>query len=286
MKQLKISPSITLRNDVIKEYLRELSGQRYQPVSQEEETRLFEQMQAGREEAREKLLNANLRFVISVAKQHQGKVPLPDLISAGNIGLCKAIERFDPCRGFRFISYAVWYIRQSIMYSLQEDAESIRVPQNVQADYARIHRHLARHYTSTGEDMSLEEACLELGITNLEGIVNALSSFKIINEQDENNGDFIMAIDADDYEDVENKRECLIEVIHRIIPHEKQANILIDSFGLQGVELDVPLLAQKYGLSTERIRQIKINAIRRLQNRAAENKEFKNLLLVLTESKY
>jgi RNA polymerase primary sigma factor len=286
MKQLKISQSITLRNDVIKEYLHELSGQKYQPVSQEEETLLFQQMNSGCEEAREELIIRNLRFVISVAKQHQGKMPLPDLISTGNIGLCKAIERFDPSRGVRFISYAVWYIRQSILYSLQEDAESIRVPQNAQADYARLHRHLARHYVATGEDMSLEEACRQLGITNLEGVINALSSFKIINEQDENNGDIIMAIEPDDYVEVENKRKHLMEVIHRIIPHKKQADILIDSFGLQGTELDVPLLAKKYELSTERIRQIKNKAIRQLQNRAAENKEFKNLLLVLTESKY
>ncbi|HNI45732.1 MAG TPA: sigma-70 family RNA polymerase sigma factor, partial [Chitinophagales bacterium] len=138
MKQLKITPSITSRDGVaLEKYLQEIS--RLDILTPEQEVQLARLIKQGDEKAVEKLAKANLRFVVSVAKnyQYQG-IPLNDLINEGNLGLIKAARRFDETRGFKFISYAVWWIRQSILLALAEHSRSIRLPQNKVEAYQRI----------------------------------------------------------------------------------------------------------------------------------------------------
>ena len=129
MRQLKISKSITTRNETLDKYLQEIS--RAPMITVNEEVELAQRIRQGDRAALEKLVCANLRFVVSVAKQYQNQgMSLTDLISEGNIGLIKAAERFDETRGFKFISYAVWWIRQSILQALAEQSRNIRLPLN------------------------------------------------------------------------------------------------------------------------------------------------------------
>ena len=129
MRQLKISKSITQRNETLDKYLQEIS--REPMITVNEEVELAQRIHEGDQAALEKLVRANLRFVVSVAKQYQNQgLSLTDLINEGNIGLIKAAERFDETRGFKFISYAVWWVRQSILQALAEQSRNIRLPLN------------------------------------------------------------------------------------------------------------------------------------------------------------
>ena len=129
MQQLKITPSVTARTQTVEDYLRDLG--KLEMVSPEEETELAGRIKAGDEEAFRRLVEANLRFVVSVAKQYQNRgLDLTDLINEGNLGLMKAARKFDPTRGFKFISYAVWWIRQQILQALSDQGRIIRLPLN------------------------------------------------------------------------------------------------------------------------------------------------------------
>ena len=170
MRQLKISNSITSRSEeAIAKYLAEIS--RYPLLSQEEEVALAQAVARGGEEgekAKEKMVNSNLRFVVSVAKQYQHHgVSLTDLINEGNIGLLKAVERYDVTHGFKFISYAVWWIRQSIMQCIGENSRMIRLPQNANGMLSKLYQASAQfeqehHRRPTVEELSeltkIEEA--------------------------------------------------------------------------------------------------------------------------------
>src|ERR1035437_2173754 len=144
MRQLKITPSITKRESgVTTQYLNEVSKQPL--ITKEEEVELAKLIRGGDEKALNKLVLANLRFVISVAKQHQNRgLDLSDLINEGNLGLMKAAQRFDETRGFKFISYAVWWIRQAILQALAEQARIVRLPVNKIGSINRINRAFAR----------------------------------------------------------------------------------------------------------------------------------------------
>ena len=129
MRQLKITPSVTARTQTVEEYLRDLG--RIEMVSPDEECDLAARIKAGDDAAFKRLVEANLRFVVSVAKQYQNRgLELMDLVNEGNIGLMKAALKFDPSRGFKFISYAVWWIRQQILHALSEQGRTIRIPRN------------------------------------------------------------------------------------------------------------------------------------------------------------
>ena len=140
MRQLKISKSITNRSDKsLDKYLQDIS--REEMITAEEEVRLAIQIKEGDEKAKEKLVRANLRFVVSVSKQYQNQgLTLPDLINEGNLGLIKAAGRFDETRGFKFISYAVWWIRQSILQALAEQARIVRLPLNQVGTISKINK--------------------------------------------------------------------------------------------------------------------------------------------------
>ena len=140
MRQLKITASITSReNDSLEKYLSEIA--RIELITPEEEVELAKKIKQGDEEALEKLTKANLRFVVSVAKQYQGHgLTLSDLINEGNVGLIKAAQRFDETKGFKFISYAVWWIRQSIMLAIVEQSRLVRLPLNKAGNYAKINK--------------------------------------------------------------------------------------------------------------------------------------------------
>lgn len=168
MRDLKITPKTTYRDsDSIEKYFQEIN--KYELISQEEEARLAQNIHKGDKQSLEKLVNSNLRFVISVAKQYQGRgIPLPDLIEEGNIGLIKAAKKYDEKKGFKFISYAVWWIRQSIMQSIRQNAEQIRLPANKSDKISKL-KNIENYLTfKEGREVSKDEVLEH--IKNSEGI--------------------------------------------------------------------------------------------------------------------
>ena len=164
MRQLKISRSITNRESPsLEKYLREIS--RVDMITAEEEVQLMERYRRGEMEAKDRLVRANLRFVVSVAKQYQGQgISLPDLINEGNVGLIRAVEKFDPTRGFKFISFAVWWIRQSIIQALAEQSRLVRLPLNKVATRAKIRNVSAKLEQQLDRTPSAEEIATEMGM--------------------------------------------------------------------------------------------------------------------------
>ena len=166
MRQLKITTSITSRSDkALDKYLQDISKE--EMITADEETRLARLIREGDEDALQKMIRANLRFVVSVAKQyqHQG-MPLIDLINEGNIGLIKAAKKFDETRGFKFISYAVWWIRQAIMEALSEKARVIRIPLNQVGVLGKINKTYSKLEQDLGRTPTEEEIAEELDITH------------------------------------------------------------------------------------------------------------------------
>src|SRR5690349_9171551 len=165
LRQLKISRSITNReSESLEKYLQEIS--RVEMVSPEEEVRLARQIKAGDQKALDKLTKANLRFVVSVAKQYQNQgLTLPDLINEGNLGLIKAAQRFDETRGFKFISYAVWWIRQSILQALAEQSRIVRLPLNKIGSINKINKMYASLEQANERPPPAEEIAKELDMT-------------------------------------------------------------------------------------------------------------------------
>ena len=164
MRQLKITQSITTRDSSLSKYLKEVAQE--QLINSDEEVKLAERIKQGDKSALDKLVCANLRFVISVAKQYQNQgLALPDLINEGNIGLIKAAQKFDETRGFKFISYAVWWIRQSILQALAEHSRSVRLPMNQIGTINKINRTLSKFEQKYERRPSTEELSKELSVS-------------------------------------------------------------------------------------------------------------------------
>ena len=273
MRQLKITKSITNRETAsLEKYLQEIGHEELLTV--EEEVELAQRIRRGDRQALEKLTKANLRFVVSVAKQYQNQgLSLPDLINEGNLGLIKAAEKFDETRGFKFISYAVWWIRQSILQAIAEQSRIVRLPLNQIGSVNRINKMLNRFEQENERRPSMEEIADKVNLSQ-EKVADVLkvNSRQVsvdapFTEGDETNLLDVLCNNDSPMADRELVRESLREEINRTLQvlNERERNIVEAFFGINQGEKTLEEIGNKFGLTRERVRQIKEKAIRRLR---------------------
>ena len=274
MKQLKIAKSITNRDaGTLEKYLQDIAKERL--ISPEEEVELSRRIKAGDKEALETLVKANLRFVVSVAKQYQNQgLSLQDLINEGNVGLIKAAQRFDETRGFKFISYAVWWIRQSILQAVAEQARTIRLPLNQVGAISKLKKTAAMLEQELQRKPTTEEIAKELGIA--EPKVRALLGMNLHQIStdapldDEEDGNFLdVYVDQDSTatdQAVENESDN--NAIQRSLQSltEKERQVITMYYGIGTArEYSLDEIALTMGISRERTRQIRDRALKRLK---------------------
>lgn len=271
MQQLKITQSVTERNMTVDGYLRDIS--RLSMISPEEETELASRIQKGDETARRELVEANLRFVVSVAKQYQGRgLELSDLINEGNVGLMKAAERFDPTRGFKFISFAVWWIRQSILQAISDQSRIVRLPLNKLGELNRIYRVKADFNQKNGREPSDDELADLLGVSRekLTEVQNSSYGHLSFDSPFGDDGDGTLldvvpdesAEQADEGLGKESLRTDLKDVMCVLSSREK--DILALAFGIGCQEMTLEEIGERFNLTRERVRQVKEKAIKKL----------------------
>ena len=274
MRQLKISKSITNReSQALEKYLQEIGHE--ERITAEEEVELAQRIKKGDRKALEKLTKANLRFVVSVAKQYQNQgLSLPDLINEGNLGLIKAAEKFDETRGFKFISYAVWWIRQSILQAIAEQSRMVRMPMNQVGSVNKINRAYNKFEQENERRPSVNEIADSVNLPE-EKIENAMkmntrhvSVDAPFADGEDNSLLDVLANDDAPMADAELVKESLRAEIARALDtlNERERNIITAAFGIGMPEMTLEEIGQKYGLTRERVRQIREKAIRRLRN--------------------
>lgn len=273
MRQLKITKSITNRESAsLDKYLQEIG--REELITVEQEVELAARIKKGDRRALEILTKANLRFVVSVAKQYQNQgLSLPDLINEGNLGLIKAAEKFDETRGFKFISYAVWWIRQSILQALAEQARIVRLPLNQVGSLNKITKALAKFEQENERRPSKEELANLVGMPEdkisdtmkVQGRHTSIDAPFV--EGEDNSLLDVLVNDDSPMADRSLVNESLSKEIERALdtlqPREK--DIIRMFFGIGGHEMTLEEIGQTFGLTRERVRQIKEKAIRRLR---------------------
>jgi RNA polymerase primary sigma factor len=274
MRQLKITKSITNRESAsLDKYLQEIGKEEL--ITVEEEVELAQRIKKGDQVALEKLTKANLRFVVSVAKQYQNQgLTLPDLINEGNLGLIKAAEKFDETRGFKFISYAVWWIRQSILQALAEQSRIVRLPLNQVGSLNKINKALSRFEQEHERKPSAEELAkvLELPTEKVSDTLR-VSGRHISVDAPFVEGEANSLLDVLINDDSPNADRTLInESLSREIDRalstltERERDIIKLFFGIGCQEMTLEEIGEKFGLTRERVRQIKEKAIRRLRH--------------------
>ena len=274
MRQLKITKSITNRESAsLDKYLQEIG--REDLITVEEEVELAQRIKKGDHAALEKLTRANLRFVVSVAKQYQNQgLSLPDLINEGNLGLIKAAEKFDETRGFKFISYAVWWIRQSILQALAEQSRIVRLPLNQVGSLNKISKALSKFEQENERRPSPEELAEELDIP-----VDKISdTLKVSGRHISVDAPFVEGED-NSLLDVLVNDDSLSKEIDRALKQltPRESEIIKMFFGIGCQEMTLEEIGDKFGLTRERVRQIKEKAIRRLRT-ASRSKLLKTYL--------
>lgn len=287
MRQLKITASITSReNDSLEKYLSEIA--KIEMVTPEEEVLLAKRIKEGDSLALEKLTKANLRFVVSVAKQYQGHgLTLSDLINEGNVGLIKAAQRFDETKGFKFISYAVWWIRQSIMLAIVEQSRLVRLPLNKAGNYAKLTKLASQLEQEYEREPTLEELAevmnmkegevkeITIGSTRHVSMDAPLSS-----DSDEVTMVDMLSDSGDATPETSLMSESLKDEVSMVLKviSPREADIVSAYFGLNnGPQMNLEEIAEKFDLTRERVRQIKERAIRRLR-KATTSKILKTYL--------
>ncbi len=273
MRQLKITKSITNRESAsLDKYLQEIG--REDLITVEEEVELAQRIKKGDRQALEKLTRANLRFVVSVAKQYQNQgLSLPDLINEGNLGLIKAAEKFDETRGFKFISYAVWWIRQSILQALAEQSRIVRLPLNQVGSLNKINKALSQFEQENERRPSTDEIS---GILDMpaDKIAEAMKiSGRHISvdapfvEGEDNSLLDVLVNDDSPIADKSLINESLSREIDRALSTltERESEIIKMFFGIGYQEMTLEEIGENFGLTRERVRQIKEKAIRRLR---------------------
>jgi len=279
MRQLKITKNITSRNsEALDRYLTEIA--REPMLTPDEEATLAHTIHQGGpagERARDRLVSANLRFVVSVAKQyqHQG-ISLTDLINEGNVGLVKAAEKFDETRGFKFISYAVWWIRQSIMEALAVKSRIVRVPLNQVGIAGKVNRATEQFLQEHGRVPSTHELATMTGIDEdlvisaFEANGRSTSIDAPISEDDDNSlADTLSSDDADSRSDSSLDRESMNLFINDLLKevlNDRERRIITESFGIGRMEKSLEEIADEMGMTRERIRQVREKALRKIRN--------------------
>jgi len=274
MRQLKITKSITNRESAsLDKYLQEIG--REELISVEEEVELAAKIRKGDRRALDKLTRANLRFVVSVAKQYQNQgLSLPDLINEGNLGLIKAAEKFDETRGFKFISYAVWWIRQSILQALAEQSRIVRLPLNQVGSLNKISKALSKFEQENERRPSADEIADQLGLPEdkvadtLKVQGRHISVDAPFVEGEDNSLLDVLVNDDSPMADKTLVNESLSKEIDRALDtlSSREKDIIRMFFGIGEQEKTLEEIGDKFGLTRERVRQIKEKAIRRLRN--------------------
>ncbi len=273
MRQLKITKSITNReSEALEKYLSEIGKEEL--VSAEEEVELAQRIRKGDKKALERLTKANLRFVVSVAKQYQNQgLSLPDLINEGNVGLIKAAEKYDETRGFKFISYAVWWIRQSILQAIAEQSRIVRLPLNQLGSMSKINRMLTKFEQENERRPSADEISEAIDIPedkvdeaiNVSGRQVSVDA-PFVDGEDNSLLDVLVNSDApmaDSQLVLESLQSEIKDALKMLTLRER--NIVTAFYGIGQPEMTLEEIGTKFGLTRERVRQIKEKAIRRLR---------------------
>lgn len=281
MRQLKITASITSReNDSLEKYLTEIA--KIDLITPEEEAELARKIREGDELALDKLTKANLRFVVSVAKQYQGHgLTLSDLINEGNVGLIKAAKKFDETKGFKFISYAVWWIRQSIMLAIVEHSRLIRLPLNKAGNVSKVNKAVSAFEQEFEREPTSAELAEVLHLKDADVRDIIVSNIKHVSmdaplggdSEDGSMAEFLedKGEDTPDHSLINESLKNEIATALKVLS-EREAEVVAAYFGINGFSaMSVDEIAQKFNLSRERVRQIKERAIRRLRKATTSN---------------
>lgn len=286
MRQLKITKQVTNRETAsLDKYLQEIG--RVQLINADDEVELAQKIRAGDQNALDKLVKSNLRFVVSVAKQYQNQgLTLPDLINEGNLGLIKAANRFDETRGFKFISYAVWWIRQSILQALAEQSRIVRLPLNKIGSINKINKTVAYLEQSLQRQPTVEEIKDELGTT----LTNVIDSMKnagrhrsldapLIEGEESNLYDVLNVGDSPQPDEQLMYESLGLEIERTLLTlKDRQADVIRYFYGLGGEQqMTLEEIAEKLDLTRERVRQIKDKGIKALK-RTSRSKILKTYL--------
>ncbi len=279
MRQLKITKSITNRESAsLDKYLQEIG--KYDLINVEEEVELAQRIKKGDEIAIQKLTRANLRFVVSVAKQYQNQgLSLPDLINEGNMGLIKAAEKFDETRGFKFISYAVWWIRQSIMQAINEQSRIVRLPLNQVSSLSKYKKAIAEFQQDHHRKPSTAELAKILGVPKKKIATTMKVSGRHVSVDapfsEGEDGSLLDVIEDGDAPVADNSliNESLATEIDRALSTltERERVIIKSSFGIGTEEISLEEIGEKFNLTRERVRQIREKAIKRLRTTNRSN---------------
>ncbi len=275
MRQLKITKQVTNRETAsLDKYLQEIG--KVDLITAEEEVELAQRIREGDDRALEKLTNANLRFVVSVAKQYQNQgLTLPDLINEGNLGLIKAAKRFDETRGFKFISYAVWWIRQSILQALAEQSRVVRLPLNKIGSINKINKTFAILEQTNERPPSAEEIAKELDMTvsdvkeSLKNSGRHMSMDAPLKEGEDSSLYDVLNFDESPNPDKSLLHESLQTEIERALETltPRDADVIRLYFGLNGNQpMTLEEIGETFGLTRERVRQIKEKGVRKLKH--------------------
>ena len=275
MRQLKISKQITNReSQSLDKYLQEIG--KVDLLTPDEEVELAQRIKEGDQLALEKLTKANLRFVVSVAKQYQNQgLSLGDLINEGNLGLIKAAQRFDETRGFKFISYAVWWIRQSILQALAEQSRIVRLPLNRVGSLNRISKTFSELEQKYEREPSPDELAEVLDVTTAEVVDTMKISGRHVSmdapfvQGEENSLLDVLESDLEETPDNELMNDSLRREVQRALSTltQREADVITLYFGLNGEHsMTLEEIGEKFNLTRERVRQIKEKAIRRLRH--------------------
>ena len=278
MRQLKITKSITNRESAsLDKYLQEIG--RKDLITVDEEVELAQKIKQGDQAALDKLVSANLRFVVSVAKQYQNQgLSLPDLIDEGNLGLIKAAQKFDETRGFKFISYAVWWIRQSILQALAEQSRIVRLPLNQVGSLNKIGKALQRFEQENERRPSAAELAEQLDVP-VEKITDTMKvsgrhvsvDAPFVDGEDNSLLDVLPNEDSP-MADYSLNQESLSKEVNRALDqlNPRERDILKMFFGIGCQEMTLEEIGAKFDLTRERVRQIKEKAIRRLKGQKSK----------------
>lgn len=279
MRQLKIIKSITNRESAsLEKYLQEIGKEELLTV--DEEVELAQQIRKGDRKALERLTKANLRFVVSVAKQYQNQgLTLSDLINEGNVGLIKAAEKFDETRGFKFISYAVWWIRQSILQAIAEQSRIVRLPLNQVGSVNKINKALNKFEQKFERRPSVEEisATTDIPEDKVDDALKANTRHVSVDApfSDDDGGSMLDVMADTNAPTVDNEllMESLREELRKVLStlKERERLVIKDFYGIDTPEKTLEEIGATYGLTRERVRQIREKAIRKLRNNSNSN---------------